>query len=96
MTKKKRRLMDDKPWKEWTTRKWSFMYCLVFGTIIIALGAVSMFTGAGFDFTTWFTISLDFIFKVILTGMILTLVPLDKALDMLMKIINNKYNNGDE
>lgn len=79
-----RKILSNKPWKQWTTRKLSFIYCMVMGTAIIITGAIAIFT-AEFDTATWMSESMDYIKFMIGTGTILALVPLKDVIKIVTK-----------
>lgn len=85
-------MFKNKPWKAWKTRKFSFIYCLTFGTAAIVFGAV-MIAVKDFDTATWLTEALSFCKFIIGTGTALILVP--SAKDFVKLVIGSAHESGD-
>lgn len=70
---------ENKPWKAWTTRKYSFMYCLIFGAILIVYGAIA--TLMGFDVSSFLDVALSHLEWIVVTGAAITIVKAARKSD---------------
>lgn len=77
-----RKILTNVPWKNWKTRKFSFIYCMVMGTAIIVVGAVATFV-ADFDTAAWMEYSMGFLKFMIGTGTLITILPLKDVIQFL-------------
>ncbi len=77
-------MFKNSPWKSWRTRKFSFIYCLSVGSMVILFGAAAIVIG-DFDTATWMTESLKFCRFVIGTGTAIILLPSSKELIQFVK-----------
>lgn len=85
-------MFKNKPWKAWKTRKFSFVYCVGFGTAAIVFGA-TMIASNNFDTATWLTETLDFCKFIIGTGTALVLMPSVKDF---VKLVVSMFNGNSE
>ena len=53
-----KKLLQNKSWKKWTTRKISFIYCLIMTTFIIIYTGILMATTNYIDTAAWISESL--------------------------------------
>lgn len=74
MRKKCKKILTNKPWKQWKTRKFTFIYCLIMGTMAIIFGAIMIFMGK-FDTSTWLSETLIFAKFIVGTGTIIIIAP---------------------
>ena len=69
--------ITNKPWKQWPTRKFAFIYSIVAATVIMGIGGYACFhPEMNFDFATWMSESMSFIKWVVTTCAIITVLPL--------------------
>ena len=66
------KIFENKPWKAWTTRKFSFMYCLIFGTVLIIVSFIALFLG--YDASAILDIAISFVEWVVISGAAITIV----------------------
>lgn len=67
-----RKILTNKPWKAWTTRKFSFLYCLIFGTALIIVSFIALFLG--YDASAILDIAVGFVEWVVASGAAITIV----------------------
>ena len=83
------KIIANKPWKKWATRKFSFIYCMVVATVIIGIGAYACFhPELNFDFAAWMEESMSFLKWVVGTGTLITILPLNDVVKI--------FKGGDE
>ena len=79
-----KKLYNNKPWKEVKTRKISFTYCIIFGTLIILFGSFMIGFDKSFDTSTWMSEGLNFCIFIVGTG---TCIVLSSTITDVVKII---------
>lgn len=67
----------NKPWRAWVTRKFAFVYSLIFGTILIIVAAIAMFMGI--DSASFLDVALSFPQWVVTTGAAITIIKTVKS-----------------
>ena len=72
-----KKFLQNKSWKKWTTRKISFIYCLIMTTFIIIYTGILMATTDYIDTATWISESLKQLRFIIGTGTLIVLLPFD-------------------
>ena len=84
-----KKLLQNKSWKKWTTRKISFIYCLLMTTFIIIYTGILMATTDYIDTAAWISESLKQLRFIIGTGTLIVLLPFDALEKLLMCKVSN-------
>lgn len=83
----KLQLLKNSSWKQWPVRKFSFMYCLIASTILIAWTGFLAYTTDHIDTAIWIQESLKQFRFIIGTGTLIVLLPFDE----LKKVLLSKF-----
>lgn len=83
----KLQLLKNSSWKHWPVRKFSFMYCLIASTILIAWTGFLAYTTDHIDTAIWIQESLKQFRFIIGTGTLIVLLPFDE----LKKVLLSKF-----
>lgn len=86
MFRKIKKMYNNKPWKDVKTRKISFTYCVIFGTLIILFGAIMISFDKNFDTSTWMSEALNFCKFIVGTG---TCIVLSANISQVVKILKD-------
>ena len=91
-----KKLLQNKSWKKWTTRKISFIYCLIMTTFIIIYTGILMATTNYIDTAAWISESLKQLRFIIGTGTLIVLLPFDALEKLLMSKVSNSLSDDED
>ena len=91
-----KKFLQNKSWKKWTTRKISFIYCLIMTTFIIIYTGVLMATTSYIDTAAWISESLKQLRFIIGTGTLIVLLPFDALEKLLMSKVSNSLSDDED
>ena len=91
-----KKLLQNKSWKRWTTRKISFIYCLIMTTFIIIYTGILMATTNYIDTAAWISESLKQLRFIIGTGTLIVLLPFDALEKFLMSKVSSTLSDDED
>ena len=91
-----KKFLQNKSWKKWTTRKISFIYCLIMTTFIIIYTGILMATTDYIDTAAWISESLKQLRFIIGTGTLIVLLPFDALEKFLMGKVSDSLSDDED
>ena len=91
-----KKFLQNKSWKKWTTRKISFIYCLIMTTFIIIYTGILMATTDYVDTAAWISESLKQLRFIIGTGTLIVLLPFDALEKFLMGKVSDSLSDDED
>ena len=91
-----KKFLQNKSWKKWTTRKISFIYCLIMTTFIIIYTGILMATTNYIDTAAWISESLKQLRFIIGTGTLIVLLPFDALEKFLMGKVSDSSSDDED
>ena len=91
-----KKFLQNKSWKKWTTRKVSFIYCLIMTTFIIVYTGILMATTNYIDTAAWISESLKQLRFIIGTGTLIVLLPFDALEKFLMGKVSDSLSDDED
>ena len=91
-----KKFLQNKSWKKWTTRKISFIYCLIMTTFIIVYTGILMATTDYIDTAAWISESLKQLRFIIGTGTLIVLLPFDALEKFLMGKVSDSLSDDED
>ena len=77
-SKKRKKILKNKSWDRWSTRKFSFIHCLVLSTLLIIFGGYLALETGRIDTAVWLETSIKQLRFIIGTGTLIVLLPFDE------------------
>ena len=97
MKKKKRKsLLQNQSWGRWSTRKFSFIYCLVLSTALLAWGGYLALEAGRLDTAVWLEQGLKQARYIIGTGTLIVLLPFDELKQLLLSKVAKNLEEDEE
>jgi hypothetical protein len=82
--KKRKKILKNKSWDRWSTRKFSFINCLLLSNLLIIFGGFLALETGRIDTAVWLESSFRQLRFIIGTGTLIVLLPFDEFKEFIL------------